>query len=128
MVLVDTSVWIRFFANRMPFADELDRLLAGEDVAGHEMVFGELLMGDVSGGRSKLLTHYSMLPQSRSVPHDEVVTFVRARGLHGRGVGWIDVHLLASAITERLPLWTADRRLGAIAAQLGIAYTIGGLH
>ena len=54
MVLVDTSVWIRFLANRPPYAAGLDRLLALDQVAGHELVYGELLIGD-RGGRGKLL-------------------------------------------------------------------------
>src|SRR6516165_4292493 len=72
---------------------------------GHELIYGELLVGD-RGGRRKLLTAYDQIHQASVVPHDEVVVFVRERGLHGRGVGWIDIHLLASAIVGRMPLWT----------------------
>ena len=54
MVLVDTSVWVRFLANRTPYTPELERLLALDEVAGHEMVYGELLIGD-RGGRRKVL-------------------------------------------------------------------------
>jgi predicted nucleic acid-binding protein len=60
MVLVDTSVWIRFLANRAPYAAELDRLLALDEVVGHELVYGELLIGD-RGGRSKLLTLFDAM-------------------------------------------------------------------
>jgi hypothetical protein len=56
------------------------------------------------------------------VPHRDVVEFVRHRDLHGRGVGWIDVHLLASAIVGRLQLWTADPRFSAAADEFGVAY------
>ena len=97
MVLVDTSVFIRFLANRVPYATELDRLLSLDEVAGHELVCGELLIGD-RGGRKKLLAAYERMHQASIVPHRDVVAFVRDRDLHGRGVGWIDVHLLASAI------------------------------
>ena len=121
MVLIDTPVWIRFLANRAPYAQELDQLLAGEEVLGHELVYGELLIGD-SGGRRKFLTLYERIPQAHTVPHPEVVEFVRHRRLHGRGIGWIDAHLLASALVEHSHLWTADARLSAIAAELGIAY------
>ena len=123
MVLVDTSVWLRFLANREPFATALDRLLAAGDVVGHEMVFGELLMGDVGGGRAGLLSDYELMVQTAPVRHMEVVTFVRARGLHGRGVGWVDVHLLASALAGGFLLWTADEPLEAIASKLRIDYT-----
>jgi len=121
MVLVDTSVWIRFLANRAPYAEELDRLLALDDVTGHELVYGELLIGD-RGGRRKLLASYECIHQVSTVPHREVVQFVRDRNLHGRGVGWVDIHLLASAIVGRLYLWTADPRFAAMAAELGVAY------
>jgi predicted nucleic acid-binding protein len=120
-VLVDASVWIPFLANRAPFASELDRLLGLEDVSGHEYVYGELLIGD-RGGRVSLLAHYARMDQAPVVPHGEVVEFVRVRRLHGRGIGWIDAHLLASALVGRLTLWTADARLAAIAHELGVAH------
>jgi hypothetical protein len=58
------------------------------------------------------------------VPHQEVVAFVRDRRLFGRGVGWIDIHLLASAIVGRLQVWTADLGFAAVAEELGVAYHI----
>ncbi len=121
MVLVDTSVWIRFLCNRAPYAAELDTLLGRDEVAGHELVYGELLIGG-RGGRAKLLAVYEQMHQASMVPHRDVAAFARDRGLHGRGVGWIDVHLLASAIVGRLPLWTADPRFSAVAKELGVAY------
>jgi predicted nucleic acid-binding protein len=123
MVLVDTSVWIRSLADRAPYAAELDRLLALDEVAGHELVYGELLIGD-RGGRRELLSAYEQMHQARTVPHRDVVGFVLKRNLHGRGVGWIDIHLLASAMVERLALWTADPRLAAAAAEFGVAYEL----
>ena len=60
--------------------------------------------------------------QAPVVPHGDVVAFVRERRLHGRGVGWIDAHLLASALVGRLKLWTTDPRLATLAEELGIAY------
>ena len=121
MILVDTSVWIRFLRNRAPYAAELGRLVSLDAVTGHELIYGELLIGD-AGGRAKLLSSYQHMHQAAVVPHRDVVEFVRHRGLHGRGLGWIDVHLLASAVVERLELWTADRHLSAVAGELGIAY------
>lgn len=121
MVIVDTSVWIRFLANKAPHARELDRLLERDEVSGHELVFGELLIGD-RGGRAKLLEAYGRMHQATIIPHQDVVAFVRARQLHGRGAGWIDVHLLASAVVGRLALWTADASLAAMAAELGVAH------
>ena len=85
MVLVDTSVWIRFLANRTPYTAELDRLLSLDEVTGHELVYGELLIGD-RGGRRKLLVAYERIHQANLVPHNEVVAFVQDRNLHGRGI------------------------------------------
>lgn len=121
MVLVDTSVWIRALASREPYLQQMDALLDRDEVIGHEFVFGELLIGD-RGGRKKLLAAYELIRQARTVPHPEVVAFVRAHNLHGRGVGWIDVHLLASAIVGGLSLWTADPRFESVANEFGIAY------
>ena len=123
MVLVDTSVWIRYLAGRPPYLAELGRLLGLDDVTGHELVYGELLIGD-RGGRRKLLAAYERMPQAAMLPHRDVVEFVRDRDLDGRGVGWIDVHLLASAIVGRLQLWTADARLLAMADEFGVAYAV----
>ncbi|HXI28457.1 MAG TPA: PIN domain-containing protein [Vicinamibacterales bacterium] len=121
IVLVDTSVWIRFLSNRAPEASELDSLLGRDEVSGHDFVYGELLIGD-KGGRRQLLRDYMQMHQAPLVPHADIVAFVRERRLHGRGVGWIDVHLLASALVGRLRLWTADPRLLAVARELGVAY------
>jgi predicted nucleic acid-binding protein len=121
MVLVDTSVWIRSLAGRAPYMAEMDRLLGRDEVAGHELIYGELLIVD-RGGRNKLLAAYERIHRASIVPHLEVVAFVRDRALYGRGVGWIDVHLLASAIVGRLQLWTVDLRLSAVARELGVAY------
>lgn len=122
MVLVDTSIWIRFLANRSPEAEELQRLLIRGEVLGHELVYGELLMGD-RGGREQVLRRYDLIRRATTVPHGEVVEFVHDRKLHGRGVEWIDIHLLASALVEHLQVWTADPRFAAMAAELGVAYS-----
>jgi len=121
MVLVDTSVWLRFLANRAPYAAGLERLLSRDEVAGHELIYGELLVGDC-GGRAKLLNAYEQIRQARTIPHRDVAAFVRGRNLNGRGAGWIDIHLLASALVGRLRFWTADLRLTMLATELGIAY------
>jgi predicted nucleic acid-binding protein len=121
MVLVDTSVWIRFLANRMPFAAELDRMLERDEAAGHDLVYGELLIGN-SGGRNQLLTSYDLIHRVPAVCHADVTVFVRSRKLHGRGIGWIDAHLLASALVADTSLWTADEHLARLAGELGIAY------
>jgi predicted nucleic acid-binding protein len=121
IVLVDTSVWIRFLSNRDPYATELDGLLSRDEVSGHDFVYGELLIGD-KGGRKQLLADYEQMHQAPVVPHREVVEFVRERRLHGRGIGWIDAHLLASALVGGVRLWTTDPALAIAAKELGVAY------
>ncbi len=121
MVLVDTSVWIRFLANRMPYAAELDRLLERDEAAGHELVHGELLIGD-AGGRKQLLNSYELIHRVPTVGNAEVAVFVRSHKFHGRGIGWIDAHLLASALVGDVYLWTVDKHLAGVAGELGIAY------
>lgn len=121
MVLVDTSVWIRFLTGTEPYASGLDRLLHDDEVLGHDFVYGELLIGD-RGARTKLLVSYKAIRQASTVAGPEVVDFVRHRKINGRGIGWIDAHLLASAIVAHSSLWTADRSLAAVAEDIGVGY------
>ena len=102
-------------------AAELDHLLEIDEAAGHDLVYGELLMGD-SGGRTQLLNSYDMIQRVPPVHHAEVATFVRSHRLLGRGIGWIDAHLLASALVADTSLWTADECLAGLARELGIGY------
>src|SRR5260370_41595609 len=97
MVLVDTSVWIRFLANRMPYAAELDRLLERDEVAGHDLVYGELLIGD-SGGRNQLLKSYHLIYPVPPFGHTDVATLLPAPKMYGRGIGGVSAHLLTSAL------------------------------
>lgn len=87
----------------------------------HELVYGELLIGDPSGGRT-FLTRYFDMHRAPLVPHAEVVEFVRNRRLYRRGLSWIDVHLLASALVGGFQLWTADERCASVARELGCGY------
>lgn len=122
MILVDTSIWIRFLAGRDPFAAALDELLERDEVLAHDLVYGELMIGD-RGGRPVLLANYRKLSRAATVIHEEVVELVRARKLHGRGIGWIDAHLLASALISDAALWTVDPRLANLAAELSVAHS-----
>ena len=122
MVLVDTSVWIRFLAGRAPHAGALDRLLATDQVLSHDLVQGELLIGYGGRARTTLLAAYSEIHRARIVAHEEVVEFVEARRLRGQGIGWVDAHLLASTMVERCTLWTADARLADLADELRVAH------
>ena len=122
-VLVDTSIWIRFLAGTEPYASSLDRLLSNDEVLGHDFVYGELLIGD-RAARTKLLAEYKLMRQAAFVANSEVVEFVRHHKINGRGIGWIDAHLLASAIVANSRFWTADRPLVAVAQDIGVAYRL----
>jgi predicted nucleic acid-binding protein len=122
VVLVDTSIWIRFLAGREPEASGLDRLLAAEQVVGHDFVEGELLIGGRGQARAELLSAYAQIDRLATIPHEEVVAFVAARNLAARGIGWVDAHLLASTLVGRCLLWTADASLADLAATLHTAY------
>ena len=90
-------------------------------MAGHDLVYGELLIGD-SSGRKELLKSYGLMPRLLVVPHADIVAFVRANKLHRRGIGWIDAHLLGSALVSSVPLWTADERLAGLAREFKIGH------
>jgi len=122
-LLADISIWIRFLYRKEPHASRMQSLLSAEMIAGHEMVYGELFVGD-TGGRSQLLQAYSSMYMITSVPHEEVVAMVKERSWQAKGVGWVDMHLLAAALVAQVPLWTVDPRLDALARECGIAYDV----
>jgi predicted nucleic acid-binding protein len=116
-VLVDTSVWVNHF--RAPNMD-LEDLLDEGRVATHPFVIGELACGSLRR-RTEVLRLIEALPFTPVASHDEVLTFIERERLHGSRLGWIDIHLLASARLGRQSLWSADRRLRTAALRLGLA-------
>ena len=114
MTLVDTSVWIRHLRQG---DGHLAEMLNSGSVYCHPFVIGELACGNLRN-RDELLSLFSALPSTPVADHDELLDFVTRRDLAGRGLGWIDVHLLASALLANCRLWTLDRRLAAAAAGL----------
>jgi hypothetical protein len=97
-------------------------LLERAEVLCHPLVIGELVCGSLAN-RAEILSLLQELPQARVAEHAEVLRFIEARRLSGRGLGFIDAHLLASSVLTRVPLWTADKRLREAASELGVAYT-----
>lgn len=118
MVLVDTSVWVEHLRRGLP---AFERLLSDGEVVCHPLVIGELACGNLRS-RGEILALLHDLPSARDVPHEEVLIFVERRRLMGRGLGWVDVHLLAAALIEGVPLWTLDRRLREAARTLHAAH------
>lgn len=118
MILVDTSVWVEHLRHGLP--DLVSRLDGGE-VLGHPFVLGELSMGNLRQ-RGIVLGALEDLPPAVLAADSEVRAFVERQGLHGRGIGYVDAHLLAAArLTRDARLWTLDRRLAEIAEALGLS-------
>jgi predicted nucleic acid-binding protein len=117
MVLADTSVWIEHFRRGEPAL--ADRLSDGL-VLMHPFVSGELACGNLKD-RSAILSDLEALPQSRLASNSEVLQFIEDRRLWRRGLGWIDAHLLASALLSSCRFWTLDMRLAKTAGELGLA-------
>lgn len=117
MILVDTSVWIEQLRRG---SERLQSLLYDEQVLCHPFIIGELACGTLRN-RQEILNLLSVLPKALVADHEEVVHLVEGRHLYGRGLGWVDVHLLASSILTRCTLWTLDKRLKQVAAALKIS-------
>jgi predicted nucleic acid-binding protein len=116
VILVDTSVWIDHLRVSDP---RLVALLLEEQVLGHPFVIGELACGSMKR-RGEVLGLLQHLPQIDTVPNPEVLVFVERRALMGRGLGWVDVHLLAATVSSGHTLWTRDKRLADAARRLGV--------
>ena len=115
MILVDTSVWIEHFRKENA---RLQTLLYDEQVLCHPFVIGELACGRLQN-RQEILRLVSALPEARAAEQAEVLRFLETRKLYGCGLGWVDAHLLASALLSGCPLWTLDKPLQRAAAALG---------
>lgn len=117
MILVDTSVWVDHFRS----ADSrLTELLLDSQVLCHAFVVGELACGNLRR-RAEIIALLRSLPSLPVLTNEEVLVFLDAQRLAGEGLGWIDVHLLATAYASGERLWTRDRRLGQAARRLGVA-------
>lgn len=116
MILVDTSVWIDHLHDGNP---RLDSLLDDGEVTCHPFIIGELACGNISN-RTQILTLLHSLPRAVVAGHEEVMRFIEFYRLMGIGLGYIDVHLLASARLTMTPIWTRDLQLKKAAAKLDI--------
>ncbi len=118
MVLVDTSVWVSHLRDR---SVGLEKLLNGGDVICHPFIVGELACGNLKN-RSEILSLLQALPMSVVAEHEEILEFIENNQLMGKGLGYIDVHLIASAVLTGVPLWTFDKKLDEISKSLGMSY------
>jgi predicted nucleic acid-binding protein len=118
MVLVDTSIWV----NHLRKGDRhLESLLLDSEVACHPFIIGELACGNIRN-RSEILSLLKTLPSTSTVDMAEYLFFVEQKHLFGVGIGFVDVHLLASAKLSGIPLWTADKKLKEAALHLEVSY------
>lgn len=118
MILVDTSVWIDHLRST---DDVLAHLLDIGQVVVHPFIVGELALGSLHK-RDLILQTLQDLQQAEVATEQEVLHFIARHALFGRGIGYVDAHLLASVrLTAGISLWTRDKRLLAVAEQLGMA-------
>ena len=119
MILVDTSIWV----DHLRRGDaRLTALLESASVLIHPFVLGEIACGSLAD-RETVLDLLQDLPAAVVADADEVLVFIERHQLHGKGIGYVDVHLLAAvALTEGAKLWTRDKRLRAAAQALGYAH------
>jgi predicted nucleic acid-binding protein len=121
VILADTSVWVDYL--RRGGQDLAELLLAGE-VVTHSFVIGELACGGLRD-REDFLAMLSALPALPKVDEREALDFIEFHRLMGKGLGWVDVHLLASCLLGGTRLWTRDRKLAGAASDLGCAILPG---
>ena len=117
MILVDTSVWIQHFRVG---SERLKALLLDEQVLCHPFVVGELVACGTLQKRAEILAMLKALPEARLLDQEEVLSFLEARRLYGRGIGWVDAHLLASTLLTGCAIWTFDKPLRRAAAALNV--------
>jgi predicted nucleic acid-binding protein len=116
---VDTSIWRRFFGGGSSVRG-LGGLLDEEElVLTHPWIIYELVLGGMSHNEELLLTR---LPTAVLVPHEDVLEVIRRRRLTRRGIGWVDVNVLASALASSATLWTLDSDLEQTAIELAVAF------
>jgi hypothetical protein len=114
VILVDTSVWINHFRSGSP---RLVELLDQEQVLVHPFVLGEIACGNLRN-REEIIALLRALPAAPKAGDEEILSFIDRHALSGRGIGLIDVHLLASCFLHPSGLWTDDSRLKAAAEAL----------
>ncbi|WP_020180554.1 hypothetical protein [Methylopila sp. M107] len=118
MILVDTSLWI----DHLGKANEtLMELLLASQILSHPYIVGEVALGDLPN-RARTIESLLVLPRAVVAATNEVPPFIERHNLFGTGIGYVDAHLLMSALlTPDAKLWTRDKRLNAAAVRLGVA-------
>lgn len=120
MVLVDTSVWVDHFRGTN---DCLVGLLNNGEAVCHPFIIGELGCGNLKN-RREVISLMETLPTAYPVEHEEALFFIETHNLMGKGLGYMDIHLLAAALLSGVSLWTLDKKLEKAAEALNCAYKI----
>jgi predicted nucleic acid-binding protein len=118
MVLVDTSVWVSHLREGNV---GLEKLLNDGEVVCHPFIVGELACGNLRN-RYEIFSYLQSLPMTILAEDDEVLKFIEDNQLMGKGLGYIDVHLMASAVLTDVSLWTLDKTLDKLTKKIGIHY------
>jgi predicted nucleic acid-binding protein len=124
VILVDTSLWVEHLRRGLP---RLATLLQEGEVLIHPQVIGELACCNLRN-RHQVLELLQGLPTATVASDAEVLLLIEGDRLMGRGIGYIDAHLLASARLSHCRLWTQDRRLAAVALEQGLTMQEPGLE
>jgi len=118
MILVDTSIWVSHLRQS---SRQLEKLLMNAEVMCHPFIIGELACGNLKN-RNEIISLLQSLPMAPTVEFDEFLFFIDRNHMMGQGVGFVDVHLLASAQLAGVLLWTADKKLKSSADQLELTF------
>lgn len=118
MVLVDTSVWVSHLREG---SNELADLLNDGNVLCHPFIIGELACGNLKD-REAILSYLKLLPMSIVAEHEEALSFIENNRLMGKGLGYVDVHLMTSAALTGVSIWTLDKKLAQAADRLHIKH------
>lgn len=118
MVLVDTSVWVSHLREGNA---SLAKLLNDGYVTCHLFIIGEIACGNLKN-RSEILSLLQALPMTIQAEHEEVLQFIENNQLMGKGLGYIDIHLITSAILAGISIWTLDKKLNKVSESLGLSF------
>jgi len=116
MMLVDTSVWVRHLRHGEP---DLEASLNEGKVLCHSFIIGELACGNLKN-QTEIFFLLKSLPSAVQASHEEVMQFIENKKLMGNGIGYIDAHLLASAVLTGVCIWTFEKKLQEISSLLGV--------
>ena len=116
-ILADTSVWVEYFRNSEP---RMAAMLRAKRIRMHPFVTSELALGSLAN-RARTLADLRSLPQTSVADQTEIDNLIESHRLYARGMGFVDVHLIAAALLDdNVSLWTLDKRFADVAQMLGV--------